>query len=230
MRPAALLVLLSAASAFADTPVRDETLRYVLNWPGGAPLGEAQLAVKANPGGAGGVFELVFDASLPGFPIKDLFRSAATGGLCSQTLEKTFQHGPKKGSEKTVFDAVTSTADRKTLPEGPEGGETKFETAACPHDALAFLQLIRSELAQARVPPPQTVYFGAAYQVRMEFRGPAAIVAGGEKMDADRVVVTTKGPASGLTFELFFTRDAAHTPVLARIPLELGIFTVERVR
>jgi hypothetical protein len=33
-----------------------------------------------------------------------------------------------------------------------------------------------------------------------------------------------------LTVEIFFARDAVRTPLLARIPLTLGTFTVELIR
>ena len=38
---------------------------------------------------------------------------------------------------------------------------------------------------------------------------------------------TIKGPASSYTVDIFFAKDAARTPVLTRIPLALGTFTVE---
>lgn len=232
MRPLAPLFLLltALAASAADPAAKDETLRYVLNWPTGLSLGEGELTAKPNPGGDGWSYELLFDVSLPGFPIRDRYRSASSSALCSVALEKVFAHGTKKGSEKTEFDAAARRAVRKTLPEGPKGGETQIETNACPQDALTFLQFLRRELAQGRVPSPQTVYFGASYQLRMEFGGVKSIVAGGEKLDAERVVMAMKGPASNLVFEMFFARDAVRTPVLVRIPLALGTFTVERVR
>ncbi len=39
--------------------------------------------------------------------------------------------------------------------------------------------------------------------------------------------VDQKALPRDLTVEIFFARDAARTPVLARIPLPLGTFTVE---
>jgi hypothetical protein len=35
------------------------------------------------------------------------------------------------------------------------------------------------------------------------------------------------GPASKSTFEIYFAQNGAWTPVLARIPTNLGIITVE---
>jgi hypothetical protein len=50
---------------------------------------------------------------------------------------------------------------------------------------------------------------------------------GGKKMDADKIQASIKGPASDFSVDLFFARDAGRTPVMARIPLPLGAFTVE---
>ena len=69
--------------------------------------------------------------------------------------------------------------------------------------------------------------FGSLYQVRLSSKGMESIRVGETKMDADRLAVTVTGPASACTFELYFARDAARTPVLAKIPSPLGTFTVE---
>ena len=45
----------------------------------------------------------------------------------------------------------------------------------------------------------------------------------------DYVVVAVKGPKSDFTVEVFYARDAARTPVQLRIPLALGILSVELV-
>jgi len=50
------------------------------------------------------------------------------------------------------------------------------------------------------------------------------------RTDADRIVVAMKGPASDLNFEIFFSRDASRTPLLVRVPLALGTFSMELVR
>jgi hypothetical protein len=42
--------------------------------------------------------------------------------------------------------------------------------------------------------------------------------------------VAVKGPKSDFSFEVFFARDPARTPMQIRIPLALGTFTAELVR
>jgi hypothetical protein len=42
--------------------------------------------------------------------------------------------------------------------------------------------------------------------------------------------VNVKGTASDTAFEIYFALDAVRTPVLARVPLPMGTFTLELVR
>ena len=102
--------------------------------------------------------------------------------------------------------------------------------AECARDALAFLYYTRRELGQGRMPPPETVLFGAPYQVRLEYSGTQVILVNEKRMQADRVVVYVKGPASDASFEIFFARDAARSPLAIRVPFALGMFTMELVR
>jgi hypothetical protein len=64
----------------------------------------------------------------------------------------------------------------------------------------------------------------------MEFTGTQTIHIGEQKAEADRIVATLRGPSSDLTVEIFFSHDTARIPLLARIPLALGTFSVELVR
>ena len=90
--------------------------------------------------------------------------------------------------------------------------------------------MLRRELAQGRVPPRQVVYCGGPYNIRMELAGPQAVTVSRKNVEAARVVVSIKGPASDIAVEVFFSRDAARTPLLARAPFALGTFSMELVR
>jgi hypothetical protein len=46
----------------------------------------------------------------------------------------------------------------------------------------------------------------------------------------DRLASSVHGPSSNLDFDLLFARDAARTPVLIRVPLALGTFSLELIR
>jgi hypothetical protein len=211
-------------------PLGAETLHYSVNWPSGLSLGEAEISFVA-PAGASGQetpwsFNATIDASLPGFILRDHYSSTANPMFCSLTLTKEFQHGSRKGKEVETFHADTNTVTRETQ---PGGGKSDISVSPCAHDALTFLEFVRHELAQGRMAPGQAVVFGSVYQVRMEFTGTQQIKVSEHNVEADRMQVTFKGPASDYTFELFFSKDAARTPVFARLPLPLGAFTVELI-
>jgi hypothetical protein len=61
----------------------------------------------------------------------------------------------------------------------------------------------------------------------MEYTGAQSITYNEKRAQADRVVAHLKGPASEATFEIFFARDEARTPLLIRVPLNLGMFSME---
>jgi len=210
-----------------------ESLRYTINWPSGLSLGEATLRSDRLRDKTGEKpreqwdFALDIDASVPGFVVRDHYQSTASADLCSTQLEKSYTHGKRKAEERIVFDQQKNTATRQTL---NGGGKSEISIPPCARDALTFIQFARRELAQGRLAPQQQVVFGAVYQVRIEFTGGQNIRVGEERLDADRIVATLKGPSTDLTVEVYFARDAARTPLLARIPLALGAFTVELVR
>jgi hypothetical protein len=204
-----------------------ETLHYSVNWPSGLSLGEATIASEhsqtADKGSEAWRFALEIDASVPGFAIRDSYHSSAAGELCSVEMFKSITHGKKKNEEKITFDSQKNTITRETT----GGGKADASTSACARDALSYLQFVRRELAQGRVAPDQQVVFGSQYQVHLVFKGAQTIKVGDKMVETDRTTATIKGAATDLTVEIFFARDAPRTPVLARLPLALGTFTVE---
>lgn len=216
-----LAAALAAGPAFAADAFHDESLHYSVNWPSGLSLGEARMDASR----VGDRWKLTFtlDAAIPGFAARDTYESLASGEFCSAEFTRRSGHGKRKAAEKTVFNSPPGTAVRQTL----DGGSSRLEVPACPHDALTFLYFLRRELAAGRVPGPQTVYFGAPYQIRLEFGGVQTVRVSDANTQAERVVATYKGPASGSTFEMYFARDAVRTPVLVRATLPGGTFTLE---
>ena len=76
----------------------------------------------------------------------------------------------RSDTEKTSFDQAAGSAKRVTeFPAG--GGESTFTVPSCARDAVAYVYYARAELGQGRVPPPQQVYFGAAYTVHLTYVG-----------------------------------------------------------
>lgn len=228
------LVFACAALASSGTPLgpptfENEQLRYSVNWPSGLSLGEAQLESSRDKGTADVAprlhLQFDLDAAVPGFSVTDRYHSEASPDFCSVEFQRTASHGQKKTDEKTSFDP-SGTATRQTT----GGGKSEMKTAACGKDALAFLYYVRRELSQGRMPGPQTVYFGAAYEIRMAFAGTQTIKLGDKQVEVDRVTASVKGAASEVGFEVFFLKDAARTPALVRVPLALGTFSMELVR
>jgi hypothetical protein len=170
-----------------------------------------------------------FNAGLPGVPFADTYRSQATVELCSTELERAIAHAARKVTEKTTFDQQHNVGERRTLnPAG--GGTSQLQLPPCARDALAFQFFARREMGQGRVPQPSKVFFGGAYDVRMEYTGAMDVKTGAKTEVTDHVNVSIKGPASDVTVEIFYARDAARTPVLITIPVAVGKITLELVR
>jgi len=210
-----------------------EILHYSIDWPSGLSLGEATLSSTRTAEGTsstpGWEFDLNLDASVPGFVIRDQYHSTANLDLCSERLDKKTARGARKNEERVTFDPDKTTATRETVRGDQTGGQTELSVPSCARDALTLLQFVRKELAQGRLPPQQPAILGAAYQVRLEYLGNTPVRLGNQQMDADRFRTSIKGPASDLTLELFFARDAVRTPLMIKIPLSLATFTVELI-
>jgi Protein of unknown function (DUF3108) len=225
-----LLILFSTAALAmaADTPngfpFRDESLHYEVNWPSGLSLGDANLT--AHRTGENWDLAMSLDVGIPGFPIADRYHSVNSAEQCSSEFERGTSHGSKKSSEKTTFDYKQGRAFRATQ----NGGKSEVTIGSCARDALAFLYFARRELGQGRVPPQQDVFFGSSYSVRLEYTGAQTVTVGDKPAVTDRVAVSFRGPASNASFEIFFARDAARTPLLVRIPSNLGTIIMELVR
>jgi hypothetical protein len=56
------------------------------------------------------------------------------------------------------------------------------------------------------------------------------VIVGDQRTDADRIQISAKGKASDTAFEIFFALDAARTPLLIRLPLAMGTFSMELAR
>lgn len=228
----ALLLVVSATAekkpAALAAPPLSERLAYSVNWPTGLSLGEAQLTTQRQKTESIDRWQTEFtlDASVPGFPVLERARSASDADFCSVELEKSYTHGKRKAEEKTSFDQQNKTAKRETK----GGGKTDLPLQNCAKDALTYLDYLRRELSQGRLPPQQTVYFGAPYRISVQFTGSQQLTSGETRVEADRLLATLKGEKTDITFEIFFSKDAARTPLLVRVPLQLATFSMELVR
>jgi uncharacterized protein DUF3108 len=234
-----LLAVVLSAAAFSQTgpkaappkltgfPFQDESLHYSIRWPSGLPLGD--VAFSAHRGESGWTFDAAVDAGVPGFAIADQYRSAATLELCSTMFDRTTSHGGRKTREKIAFDQSKRTAHRETiLPV--DGGRSDMDLQSCARDALAFVYFVRQEMGQGRVAPAQQVYYGSPYSVSLRYTGEMTIKVEDKPQVTDHVAASIKGPRAEVTAEIFFARDPARTPLLVKLPLGAGTFSMELVR
>jgi hypothetical protein len=213
-----------AADAPTGFPFTGEDLRYSVNWPSGLSLGEGHFRARRVP--EGWDFSFTLSAAIPTYSVVDRHRALATTELCSLRLEKDSVRGSRKTREETVFDSSSNLATRTTV----NGGKSEFSIPACPRDGLTFLFYTRRELGQGRVPPPQEIFFGAGYRMRLVYTGPQTLTIGGRPSVTDHLQASLKGPKSDWTFDMFFARDPARTPLLVRVPFALGSFSLELIR
>ena len=213
----------AATAASTGFPFTGEELTYSVNWPSGLSLGEGHL--RASRQGVAWSFELRLDASVPGFDVLDRYQASATSDFCSTSFERTSSHGARKTHEtETISDG---TVVRQTA---NGGGKSELKAPDCLKDALTFLFFLRRELGQGRVPPPQQILFGNLYSATLEYVGAPMIRVAGKPEQSDKLICTMTGPASTLKFEVYFARDAARTPLLFKVPLQMGLFSMELVR
>ncbi len=206
-------------------PFTNESLSYTANWPSGISLGEAHLSATSTT--AGWHFELGLDAAIPGFAVKDTYKSTAAADLCSDTFSKDYVHGAHKSSETVTIDKQASIASR--MPAN-KVGESKTNVPACVRDALTFLYYARREMGQGRVPVAQEIVFGAIYNGSFQYTGAETITVSNKKVLTDKLICHIKGPASDVQFEVYFDRDPARTIVAVKVPLPMGKFSLELVR
>lgn len=204
-----------------------ETLRYNINWPSGLSLGEATLTTdNVDASAASRKFQLNLDASIPGFTVADEIVSMTKPDYCSLQLDSKLKHGSKVRQERSVFKPEEGAIERQTM----NGGKSKLPLNGCGRDALGFIYYLRSELKQGRIPGNQTVYFGAAYQLTFKYAGVTNVQLSSGSEPADKLDIVIQGPASKTAIEVFYGRDALRTPLIFRVPLPLGAFTMELQR
>ncbi len=221
---ALLACALSAQAAdLTGFPFTDEDLAYSINWPTGLGLGESH--IHARHVGANWNFDLTLDAGIPGYQVKDLYRSVASASFCTVSFNKNTAHGQHHAEEKEIVEASTEVT--RTTAGG--GGESHLVAPNCVKDALTLLFYARRELGQGRVLPAQTMLFGGLYPIKMEYAGEQTIKVNEKPTVTDKINCTVTG-ASEIKFEIYFARDAARTPLVVRVPFAAGTFSMELIR
>jgi hypothetical protein len=220
-----------AASALTGFPFTDETLAYSIKLAAGATpatvsLGDARMTAKRAANGW--AFELKGTAGVPGYAVRDTYSSRTNSDFCSTDFSRQYEHGSKKGHEEETVDRAQETATRTTI--GGGGGKSEFPITDCVKDALTLLYYARREMGQGRVPQGQQFLFGGLYDIRMTYTGAESIPVAGVSTITDKVICVVKGQASVVSFEIYFARDPARTPLLVKVPLPVGSVSLELVR
>lgn len=206
-----------------ETPFRSgETLRYDIVWPSGLRLGEARFVANSNQ--AGWAFSADFSANLPVLTIEDEYESKADFSLCSTSFKKVVSHGKKKQNEEVTFNQEENRALRRNLADGTT---QDLDVPPCAKDALTYLYSLRRDLAHGRVPPPDDFNFGTGLQISFSYVETRSIEAGGKTQQADRLLVDVTGGGKPVNIELFLAQDAARTPLVIRVPFEMGTFSLK---
>jgi hypothetical protein len=215
----------AATASPTGFPFTDEDLNYSVNWPSGLSLGDAHLHAKHN--GANWNFSFSIEAGVPGFAVKDTYKSVAVPDFCAISFERDTVHGSHAAQEKETIDRERSVATRVTLTK--EGGKSDFPVPMCVKDALTLLFFTRRELGQGRVPSAQNILMGGLYDVRMDYAGAPMITVDGKSVQTDKVICTIKTAASSFKFDTYYARDPARTLLLVNAPLAMGSFSMELV-
>ena len=222
--------LIFAADQLTGFPFQNETLHYRVNWPGGDSLGDVTMtAHKAGDGGWD--FEMSTTRGHPGgADLRQLqIVGQRHGSLLVHACSAKSATARRRSARRPSSIRRRIRRQRQTLvPAG--GGKSEFAIPTCARDALTFQYLARREMGQGRVPPAGRVFFGSAYDVKTVYTGAQDIPVAGKPVVTDHVNVSVKGPASDFTFEIFYARDAARTPLLIKIPVSVGTVSLELVR
>jgi hypothetical protein len=222
-----LIGVLKGATPASPTgfPFTDEDLNYSVNWPSGISLGDAHLHAKHS--GVEWSFLLSIEAGVPGYAVKDTYKSIAVPDFCSTSFERDAFHGAHHVQEQETIDRDRSVATRVTLPKG--GGKSEFSVPVCVKDALTYLFYARRELGQGRVPSVQKILMGGLYEIRLDYAGAPIISIDNKQVQSDKVICTIKAGSSEYKFDTYYARDAARTLLLVNAPLAMGSFSMELV-
>jgi hypothetical protein len=214
-----------APQSLTGFPFTDEDLNYSINWPTGIGLGDAHLHAKHS--GANWKFELTLEAGVPGFTLKDTYRSDTVPDYCSTSFDRSISHGSRTTLERETVDRERGIVTRTF---SKDGSKSDLPAPACVKDALAYLFYARTELGQGRVPVAQDILFGGLHPISVVYVGGPIISVNQKQVQSDQVTCTFKIGAADYSFDVYFARDAARTPLLITVPLAMGKFSMELIR
>jgi hypothetical protein len=230
----ALVATLSFAAAPVATqpalsgfPFTDEDLTYSINWPTGINLGEVHLHAK-HATTANWDFALTLEAGVPGFEVKDSYHSESVPDFCSVSFDRSMSHGSRTAQERDTIDRGRDIATR--VGPAKDNAKSEIPVPVCVKDALTYLFYARRELGQGRVPVAQEILFGSLHRIHVDYVGAPTMSVTGKQEVADKVTCTISLGTSDYSFDVYFARDAARTPLLITAPFPVGKLSMELIR
>ncbi len=155
----------------------------------------------------------------------------STRGSARRNSNANLTHGGKRTDDKTTFDQKAGTRD--AYDAVPEPAAAAPISTSQPARATRWPSPITRASNWARAgcrTPQQSVLRVGVFGDAWSTPGAENITFGREDRDNRPRARAVKGPKADFQFDIFFARDAARTPLSIRIPLPLGIFTLDLVR
>ena len=198
-----------------------ETLTYRLLWPSGVLLGEAVFQVSTR--GKELNFQVTVEARIPQYRLSHSLAAVATQeGLCSLQFHQKAEQGTRRSEDSMQFDQATHQARRI------RGGQTTTAPVPeCARDPLTLVYYVRSQLAAGKPLGLGTTHWGRNFDVRLERVGSETLQIGGTRRPAEKFQVSYSTANSERKFAVWFSTDAARTPLRFTVPTTLAEFTAE---
>ena len=193
-----------------------ERLAYRLLWPSGIPHGEAVFEVSSQ--GDELHFQVTVEASLPQYRVTGLFSAvAARDGLCSRQFHQKIQEGSKTTEESLEFDQ-TAFPDRNT---------TTAAIPECARDPLTFLYYARSRMAAGQPVDWGSMHYGKQIALQLGPGESGVLSLGGTPWQGEKFLVRFPSRGGERVVEVWFSTDAARTPLQFTVPTTLADFKAE---
>ena len=198
-----------------------ERLTYRLLWPSRVVLGEAVFQVSTR--GKELNFQVTVEGRLPQYRLSHSIAAIATlDDLCSLQFHQKSEEGTRRSEDSLQFDQAAHQARRI------RGGQTTTATIPeCARDPLTLVYYVRSQLASGKPPESGATHWGRNIAVRLERAGSETLQLGGKSRPAEKFQVSYFTPTAERKFAVWFSTDAARTPLRFTVPTTLAEFTAE---
>ena len=218
----AVLAIPAQAQAADFAPFESgERLVYRLLWPSGIPHGEAIFEVSLQ--GDDLRFQAAVEASLPQYRFSGLFSAVATrNGLCSRQFHQKIQEGSKTTEKSLEFDQAARQVRRIQ-----DRDSTTAVVPECARDPLTFLYYVRSRMAEGQPVDWDSMHYDRQIALRLGQGESGTLSLGGLSRQGEKFVIRFPTRGGERALEVWFSTDAARTPLQFTVPTTLADFKAE---